>query len=183
ALHVIRVMGADGADYCAVEWRGETVAAMGLDERLTLCNLSTDFGAKAGMVEPADAVVVARNPEYRRVLDVDASALRPQVAVHPAIDNVHDIDEVAGTPLDQVFIGSCTNGRLSDLAEAAAILRGHRVHERTRTVVVPASRRVYVDALQAGYIETFALAGALVLNPGCGPCLGRQHGVVGPGEN
>src|SRR5438309_1610468 len=93
ALHVIRVMGADGADYCAVEWRGETVAAMGLDERLTLCNLSTDFGAKAGMVEPADPVVVARNPEYRRVLDVDASALRPQVAVHPAIDNVHDIDE------------------------------------------------------------------------------------------
>jgi homoaconitase/3-isopropylmalate dehydratase large subunit len=104
------------------------------------------------------------------------------VAVHPSIDNVHDIDDVAGTLLDEVFIGSCTNGRLSDLAIAAAILSGRTVHPRTRTIIVPASRGVYLDALSAGYIETFALAGALVLNPGCGPCLGRQHGVVGPGE-
>ncbi|HEX6540078.1 MAG TPA: 3-isopropylmalate dehydratase large subunit [Candidatus Dormibacteraeota bacterium] len=192
ALSVIRRVGAEGADYCAVEWSGETVAAMHMDERLTLCNLSVDFGAKAGLVEP-DAVTFAytggrgqevhpSNPRYARTLEVDASAIRPQVAVHPAIDNVQDIDDVAGTPLDEVFIGSCTNGRLSDLALAASFLEGREVHPRTRTVIVPSSRRVYMDALEAGYIETFARAGALVMNPGCGPCLGRQHGVLGPGE-
>ena len=125
----------------------------------------------------------AVDPSYVRVIEVDAASIRPQVAVHPAIDNVHDIDEVVGMPLDEVFIGSCTNGRLSDLALAAALLEGRVVHERTRTIVVPASRRVYADALRAGYIDTFIRAGALVMNPGCGPCLGRQHGVVGPGEN
>ena len=192
ALHVIRNLGADGADYCAVEWTGEAVTAMSVADRLTLCNLSTDFGAKTGLVEPdettmrhagGDAIDLHPvRPEYARTLVVDASVLRPQVAVHPSIDNVHDIDEVVGTPLDEVFIGSCTNGRLSDLALAAAIFSGRTVHPRTRTVVVPASRGVYLDALAAGYIETFARAGALVLNPGCGPCLGRQHGVVGPGE-
>jgi 3-isopropylmalate dehydratase large subunit len=192
ALNVIRHLGADGADYCAVEWTGEAVRAMSVDERLTLCNLSTDFGAKTGLVEP-DEVTLGHaggedvdlhpvRPEYARTLVIDAGTLRPQIAVHPAIDNVHDIDDVAGTPLDEVFIGSCTNGRLSDLALAAAILTGRTVHPGTRTILVPASRRVYLDALTAGYIEIFARAGALVLNPGCGPCLGRQHGVVGPGE-
>ncbi|HEV3274301.1 MAG TPA: aconitase/3-isopropylmalate dehydratase large subunit family protein, partial [Candidatus Dormibacteraeota bacterium] len=192
ALHVIARMGADGADYCAVEWGGDAVAAMSVDERLTLCNLSTDFGAKTGIVEP-DAVTFAHSggepidlrpirAGYVQTLAVDAERLRPQVAVHPSIDNVHDIDEVSGTPLDEVFIGSCTNGRLSDLAIAASILSGRAVHPTTRTIVVPASRGVYLEALSAGYIEIFARAGALVLNPGCGPCLGRQHGVVGPGE-
>ena len=192
ALHVIARMGADGADYCAVEWGGDAVAAMSVDERLTLCNLSTDFGAKTGIVEP-DAVTFAHSggepidlhpirAGYVQTLAVDAEQLRPQVAVHPSIDNVHDIDKVSGTPLDEVFIGSCTNGRLSDLAIAASILSGRTVHPTTRTIIVPASRGVYLDALSAGYIEIFARAGALVLNPGCGPCLGRQHGVVGPGE-
>jgi 3-isopropylmalate dehydratase large subunit len=193
ALHVVGRMGADGADYCAVEWAGEAVTAMSMDERLTLCNLSVDFGAKAGLIEP-DAVthaycggngssVHAQDGHAASTLTVDAATIRPQVAVFPAIDNVHDIDDVAGTALDEVFIGSCTNGRLSDLAIAAGILHGHEVHPSTRVVIVPSSRRVYLDALAAGYIETFAQAGALVLNPGCGPCLGRQHGVMGPGEN
>ncbi|HEY8674064.1 MAG TPA: 3-isopropylmalate dehydratase large subunit [Candidatus Dormibacteraeota bacterium] len=192
ALHAIRHLGADGADYCAVEWTGEAVRAMSVDERLTLCNLSTDFGAKTGLVEPDEVTLRhtgggavdlhAVRPDYARTLVIDAGTLRPQIAVHPSIDNVHDIDEVSGTPLDEVFIGSCTNGRLSDLALAAAIFAGRTVHPNTRTIVVPASRGVYLDALSAGYIEIFARAGALVLNPGCGPCLGRQHGVVGPGE-
>jgi 3-isopropylmalate dehydratase large subunit len=192
ALHVIRQVGADGADYCAVEWSGEAISAMSIDERLTLCNLSTDFGAKTGVIAP-DAVTFRHSgdeafelnpvqPEYVRTLVVDAERLRPQIAVHPSIDNVHDIDDVTGTPLDEVFIGSCTNGRLSDLAIVAAMFDGHTVHPRTRTIVVPASRGVYIDALAAGYIEIFAKAGALVVNPGCGPCLGRQHGVMGPGE-
>jgi 3-isopropylmalate dehydratase large subunit len=183
ALHVIKRMGPDGADYCAVEWGGETVAAMGIDERLTLCNLSTDFGAKTGLIETSGDGLHPDDPAYVQVLAVDAASIRPQVAVHPAIDNVHDIEDVAGTPLDEVFIGSCTNGRLSDLAQAATILRGRQVHPRTRTIIVPASRHVYRDALRAGYIEVFADAGALVLNAGCGPCLGRQHGVMAAGEN
>jgi 3-isopropylmalate dehydratase large subunit len=202
ALHVIKRSGADGADYCAVEWAGEAVDAMNVDERMTLCNLSSDFGAKTGLIAPDDVThayvhearlpdgsetglddLRAVNPSYARVIEVDAAGIRPQVAVHPAIDNVHDIDEMVGVPLDEVFIGSCTNGRLSDLALAAALLEGRVVHERTRTIVVPASRRVYADALRAGYIDTFIQAGALVMNPGCGPCLGRQHGVVAPGEN
>jgi len=193
ALHVIRRLGADAADYCAVEWSGEAVRAMSVDSRLTLCNLSVDFGAKAGLIEP-DATTFeyvggtpfelrAVRPVYAMRIEVDATSIVPQVAVHPAIDNVHDIDDVAGTPLDEVFIGSCTNGRLEDLAVVAGAFAGQQVHPRTRTVIVPASRRVYLDALAAGYIETFARAGALVLNPGCGPCLGRQHGVVAPREN
>jgi 3-isopropylmalate dehydratase large subunit len=192
ALYVIRHVGSDGADYCAVEWSGDAITAMSVDERLTLCNLSTDFGAKTGVIAP-DAVTFqhsggeafelnAVRPEYVRTVVVDAERLRPQVAVHPSIDNVHDIDDVSGTPLDEVFIGSCTNGRLSDLAIVAAMFEGQTVHPRTRTIVVPASRGVYLDALTAGYIEIFARAGALVENPGCGPCLGRQHGVMGPGE-
>ena len=192
ALNVIKHLGADGADYCAVEWTGEAVSAMSVEERLTLCNLSTDFGAKTGLVAPDEITfrhagtepidLHTTRPEYVRTLVVDAETLRPQIAMPPSIDNVHDIDELSGTPLDEVFIGSCTNGRLSDLALAAGILTGRTVNPRTRTIIVPASRGVYLDALAAGYIETFALAGALVLNPGCGPCLGRQHGVVGPGE-
>jgi len=193
ALHVIRRLGAEGADYRAVEWGGEAVTAMSMDSRLTLCNLSIDFGAKAGLIEPDEVTRAHSNgtfvdvhpvdPRYLAVHEVDASSIRPQVAVHPAIDNVHDIDDVAGTPLDEVFIGSCTNGRLEDLAIVAQAFEGREVHPRTRTVIVPGSRGVYLDALSAGYIDTFARAGALVLNPGCGPCLGRQHGVMGPGEN
>ena len=168
ALHVIAQLGADGADYCAVEWGGEAVAAMSVDERLTLCNLSTDFGAKTGIVEP-DAVTFAHSggepfelhpvrPDYARTLVVDAERLRPQVAVHPSIDNVHDIDDVSGTPLDEVFIGSCTNGRLSDLAIAASILSGrtvqsaHAHHRRagvSRRVPRCAQRRLHRD-LRAG---------------------------------
>ena len=104
------------------------------------------------------------------------------MAIPPAADNVHDIADVAGTPIDEVYIGSCTNGRLEDIEVTAAYLAGHTVHPGTRTVVVPASRRIYTEALRRGWIEVIIEAGALVMNPGCGPCLGRQHGVVAAGE-
>ena len=194
ALHVLRRIGADGADYLAVEWGGPVVRAMSLDQRLTLCNLSTDMGGKAGLCEvdattlaqstPDDGVPVPEvsSPRYVDVLEVDASAIAPQVACPPSADNVRDIDAVAGTPIDEVFIGSCTNGRLEDIEVAARYLAGRTVHASTRTVVVPASRLVYTEALRRGLIETIVEAGALVMNPGCGPCLGRQHGVMAPGE-
>jgi 3-isopropylmalate/(R)-2-methylmalate dehydratase large subunit/methanogen homoaconitase large subunit len=193
ALSVIRRLGAEGANYLAVEWGGEAVEAMSIDQRLTLANLTVDFGGKAGLIEP-DAVTAAYlgdsevsdlhpiRPEYKSVIDVDARDVQPQVACPPAIDNVKDLGDVVGLELDEVFVGSCTNGRLDDLAIVASYLEGRQVHPRTRTIVVPASKKVYMDALELGYIETFLKAGALVMNAGCGPCLGRQHGVLAAGE-
>ena len=194
ALQVIRRLGAEGANYLAVEWGGETVQRMSLDQRLTLANLSADMGGKAGLCEvddttlrgtsPIEGVPIPRPraPRYAETLHIDVSGLQPQVAMPPAADNVHDIADVAGTPIDEVYIGSCTNGRLEDIEVTASYLAGHTVHPNTRTVVVPASRRIYTDALRRGWIETIIEAGALVMNPGCGPCLGRQHGVVAAGE-
>ncbi|HWF57191.1 MAG TPA: 3-isopropylmalate dehydratase large subunit [Candidatus Dormibacteraeota bacterium] len=194
ALHVLGRIGADGADYLAVEWGGETVRAMSLDQRLTLANLSADMGGKAGLCEVDEVTLAAarpgegtevprlRNPRYTEVLHIDVSALEPQVAVPPAADQVRGVTEMAGTRIDEVFIGSCTNGRLEDMEIVAAHLAGRQVHPQTRTVVVPASRRIYMEALRRGWIETIVEAGALVMNPGCGPCLGRQHGVVAAGE-
>jgi 3-isopropylmalate dehydratase large subunit len=194
ALHVLGRIGGDGADYMAVEWGGATVERMTLDQRLTLANLSADMGAKAGLCEVDDTTLRGttcddgvpiprpRSPRYADTLHIDVEGLQPQVAVPPAADNVHDIAEVAGTPIDEVYIGSCTNGRLEDIEVVARYLAGHSVHANTRTVVVPASRRIYMEALRRGWIEAIIEAGALVMNPGCGPCLGRQHGVVAAGE-
>jgi 3-isopropylmalate dehydratase large subunit len=194
ALHVLGRIGADGADYMAVEWGGATVAAMSLDQRQTLANLSADMGGKAGLCEvdevtlaaaqPREGTVVPRlrNPGYADVLHIDVAELEPQVAVPPAADQVRGVTELIGMRIDEVFIGSCTNGRLEDMEVVAAHLAGRQVHPQTRTVVVPASRRIYTEALRRGWIETIVEAGALVMNPGCGPCLGRQHGVVAAGE-
>jgi 3-isopropylmalate dehydratase large subunit len=194
ALHVLGRIGGDGADYMAVEWGGETVERMSLDQRLTLANLSADMGGKAGLCEVDDTTLAGsspvegvpiprpRSPHYADVLHVDVSSLQPQVAMPPAADNVHDIGDIEGTPIDEVYIGSCTNGRLEDMEVVAGYLAGRTVHPNTRTVVVPASRRIYTEALRRGWIETIIEAGALVMNPGCGPCLGRQHGVVAAGE-
>jgi homoaconitase/3-isopropylmalate dehydratase large subunit len=167
---------------------------MSLDQRLTLANLSADMGGKAGLCEVDDTTLHAttpiedvpiprpRAPRYADTLHIDAASLQPQVAMPPAADNVHDITDVAGTPIDEVYIGSCTNGRLDDIEVTARYLAGQTVHPNTRTIVVPASRRIYIEALRRGWIETIIEAGALVMNPGCGPCLGRQHGVVAAGE-
>jgi 3-isopropylmalate dehydratase large subunit len=193
ALNVIRQIGAEGANYMSIEWTGAPVRAMSIDERMTLANLSVDAGAKSGLIEADDVTAEylgnpnivrlrAHDGRYARELVVDISAIEPQVAVHPSIDNVHDISDVVGTRLDEVFIGSCTNGRIEDLALVAEMLEGRELDKRVRTVIVPASRRIYREALDRGYIATFIDAGALVMNAGCGPCLGRQHGVAGPGE-
>lgn len=192
ALHVIGRLGAEGANYLSVEWTGETVAAMSIEQRLTLANLTVDFGGKAGLIEPDD--VTARylgepavdlhpvDAVYRQSLDIDAEQVEPQIACPPAIDNVQNLSTVEGLPLDEIFIGSCANGRLEDLAIVAGYFDGRQVHTGTRTIIVPASKQVYMEALERGYIATFMKAGAMVMNAGCGPCLGRQHGVLGAGE-
>jgi 3-isopropylmalate/(R)-2-methylmalate dehydratase large subunit/methanogen homoaconitase large subunit len=193
ALKVIRELGAEGANYLAVEWGGEAVAAMSMDQRLTLANLTVDFGGKAGLIEPDEvtraflgdaetADLHPQQPTYLSRLEVDAETLEPQIACPPAIDNVQDLSTVEGLELDEVFIGSCANGRLEDLALVAGYFDGRQVHPRTRTMVVPGSKKIYMEALQLGYVETFMKAGAIVMNAGCGPCLGRQGGVLAPGE-
>jgi len=207
-LKMIRIVGAEGANYLAVEYGGPAVEAMTMDQRFTLANMAVDMGGKAGLIAPdattrryleeigrhrflpapADRIPAddlglrPRRPTYRQVIELDASSVEPQIACPPAIDNVRDLHEVRGLPLDEIYVGSCTNGRLEDLAVVASYLKGRQVHPRTRTIVVPASKQVYMDALEAGYLQTIMEAGATVMNAGCGPCLGRHQGVLAAGE-
>jgi methanogen homoaconitase large subunit len=194
ALMVIGENGADGATYKAVEYTGPAVEDLSISGRMTLCNLGVEMGAKAAMVPPdrkTDAWLAgrARRP-YQPVLsdpgsynceyEYDISDLEPQVAEPFRVDNVRPVSELAGLEIDQVFIGTCTNGRLEDLAVAARILKGGRV--LARTLVIPASRQILQEALQSGIIQTLVEAGAMIGPPGCGPCLGAHMGVLAEGE-
>ena len=191
-LALARELDVDGATYMAIEYSGDAVEAMDISERMTLANMSIEMGAKAGLVEP-DAVTLAYlasrareafepvypdRPQYARVIELDVSALGPQIASPHEVSNVGPIGAVEGTPLDQVFIGTCTNGRLDDLAIAAAVLQGRTVNPATRLIVTPASREVYIEALRRGYIQVLMEAGAQITNAGCGPCIGRHQGVL-----
>jgi len=194
ALMVIGELGADGATYRAVEYTGPAIEQMSISGRMTLCNLGVEMGAKAAIV-PADRrtdewLAGRAREQYRPVYsdpgtydceyEFDVSDLVPLVAEPFRVDNVRPASDLAGLPVDQVFIGTCTNGRLEDLAAAARILKGKQV--RARTLVIPASRQVLMEALEAGIIETLVAAGAMIGPPGCGPCLGAHMGVLGEGE-
>jgi len=198
-LHLVGKLGAAGAAFRVLEFHGEAIRAMPTSGRLTLCNMAVEAGATSGIV-PADAETLRYLREeagvqdavplvppdadapYERSLDVDASSLEPQVACPHTVDNVRGVGEVAGRHVDQIVIGSCTNGRLDDLAIAARILRGRTVAAGTRMLVFPASGRIYQQALAAGYLADLAGAGAVVMNAGCGPCLGVHEGALGDGE-
>jgi 3-isopropylmalate/(R)-2-methylmalate dehydratase large subunit len=173
------------------------VEEMSIASRMVLCNMAAEMGAKAGVVEPdektrswltgrtsADFQEVFADPDaaYERVIEYDVTELDPQVARPHTVDNVVPITEVAGTRIDQAFIGTCTNGRLEDFRVAARILRGRRIAPNTRLLILPASREVLLAALADGIIADLVTAGAVVLNPGCGPCLGAHQGVMAPGE-
>ncbi len=196
-LHIIGMLGADGADYCSVEFHGETIRSMSIASRMVLSNLSMEMGAKVAFVLPDDKtvqyvrqrsdkkfelVLPDADAAYVRTLEIDAGELDSQVACPHSVDNVRPVRDIAGLKIDQALIGSCTNGRLEDLAIAAEIIDNKKVHPEVRLLVIPASRRVYLDALAKGYIETFVKAGGLVLNPGCGPCLGAHQGLLAPDE-
>jgi 3-isopropylmalate/(R)-2-methylmalate dehydratase large subunit/methanogen homoaconitase large subunit len=195
-LKVAKELDVDGATYNALEYGGPLVEDMGLSDRLTLANMSVEMGAKAGLIEPNQEVVAyaearsgdavpdlhPRNPKYRRVIEIDASDLEPQVACPSEVSNVVGVSRVEGEHIDQVFIGTCTNGRLEDLEIAASILGGQKVSPDTRLVVTPASTEVYLQALKSGAIAALVEAGAQVTNPGCGPCIGRHQGVLAAGE-
>jgi methanogen homoaconitase large subunit len=194
ALMVIGDLGADGANYQAVEYVGPVVESLSLSGRMTLCNLGIEMGAKAAIVPPdekTDAFLKGRaKGEYTSVrsdpgsydceLEYDVSELEPLVAVPFRVDNVVPVSDLEGREIDQVFIGTCTNGRLEDLEAAARVLKGKKV--KARTLVIPASREVLLEALRNGIIETLIEAGAMIGPPGCGPCLGAHMGVLGEGE-
>ena len=196
-LHIIGDLGADGADYRSVEFAGETVETMSVGSRMVLCNMAAEMGAKNGLVLPdettrrwlqgrVDAGYEEVHPDadavYERVIEYDVSTLAPQVAKPHRVDNVGNVAETAGTRIDQALIGTCTNGRLEDLEAVAAVLRGRHIAPTVRLLVLPASREVLLAALEAGVITDLVTAGATVLNPGCGPCLGAHEGCMAPGE-
>jgi methanogen homoaconitase large subunit len=194
-LNAIKHIGVDGATYKAMEYYGSAIEDLSIAGRMTLCNMAIEMGGKAGIVPPdkktdeflrgraVDAytpVYADEDAQYCEDIHIDVDDLPPQVARPHSVDNVCDVDEVAGTAIDQVFIGSCTNGRLEDLEAAARILKGHSV--AVRTIVIPASRTVLLEAIEKGYVFTIIEAGATLGPPGCGPCLGAHLGVLAEGE-
>ncbi len=197
-LYTIGQLGAAGADYLALEFTGEAVARMGMAERLTMCNMSVECGAKVGIMAADETTLaylrdrterplepVASDPDaaFAAVREFDVSAIVPQVSCPHAVDNVAPIGEVAGLPIQQVYLGTCTNGRLEDLRIAAEILASRRVHQDCRLLVGPASREVYLQSVKEGILAVLVEAGATINPPGCGPCSGTHLGVPADGEN
>ena len=197
-LFLIGRIGADGATYMSLEFSGECVNAMSISERLTIANMAVEAGAKVGLF-PADETTReyleshGRGPQFRalradadaaydRVVEIDASGIDPMVARPHAVDNCASVGEVKGIKVQQVFIGTCTNGRLDDIEVAASMLKGKRCHHETRLLVTPASREVLLGALKAGHIQTLIEAGAIVLPPGCAGCVGVHQGILGDDE-
>jgi 3-isopropylmalate/(R)-2-methylmalate dehydratase large subunit len=198
-LYLIGKITADGANYMALEFTGSTIDRMIMSERLTLCNMAIEAGAKVGlilsdnvtreylsergrpgkfrMVKPdADAV-------YEKVIDVDVSGLPPVIALPHTVDNVRRIDEVEPVFIQQVFIGTCTNGRIEDLEIVSKIWKNRKKHPLTRVIITPASKDVYSEAAKRGYLEQFAQFGAAITTPGCGACVGVHGGILGDNEN
>jgi 3-isopropylmalate/(R)-2-methylmalate dehydratase large subunit len=196
-LHTIGRIGVDGATYRAMEFTGEAVRRLPVDQRLTLCNMAIEAGGKSGIVAPDEVTLEyvkarAKRPwklyesdpdaRYHAEYEWDVGTLDLQVACPYSPDNVRPVSEVAGIDVDQVFIGSCTNARMEDLRIAAEIMRGRRVAPYVRCIVIPATHEVFVQAMREGLIEVFTAAGCAVAESTCGPCLGGHHGVLGPEE-
>ncbi len=196
-LHIIGRIGADGANYKACEFYGDTIENFSIDSRMCICNQAMEMGAKAAIIFPDKKTVdfcnFKKNEFIRKIIsdddasfeksfDFDVSDIEPQIACPDRVDNVVSVGKVADIEIDQAVLGSCTNGRLEDLAVAAEILKGETVSKRVRMIVVPASRLIYIEAIKKGYIQTFVKAGATIVNPGCGPCLGLHQGVLAEEE-
>jgi len=197
-LHLIGQIGADGATYQALEFGGDTVDKMSMAQRFTIANMAVEAGAKAGLFaadKTTQHYLTAQgrgnhyqpiSPDtdalYEQTININTANLEPTVSKPHTVDNTALARELKGTKIQQVFIGTCTNGRLEDLALAANILKGKKRHPETRLIVVPASRQILLAAIKAGYIQTLIEAGAAILSPGCGPCIGLHQGVLGDGE-
>jgi len=190
SLYLCGLLGLDGATYQAVEFHG--LDWLDLDGRETLASMTTELGAKVGIVPPTgpamagfdvpDWLAVQNGAQYIRTIEVDLDALGPQVSVPYRVDDVHPIGEAEGTPVDLVFVGTCTNGRMKDLRAAAEILDGKQVADGVRLLVIPASHSILQEAVSDGTLTMLLNAGATLGTPGCGPCIGRHMGVIGEGE-
>ena len=196
-LHLIGTIGVDGALYKSLEFGGEGVASLSMDDRFTIANMAIEAGAKNGIfpvddktrayldgrvTRPWEAVEPDPDAEYEQEVVIDLDTLQPTVALPHLPSNTRTVDQVAGTHIDQVVIGSCTNGRLDDLRQAAAVLKGRKVHDGVRCIVIPATQQITLDAMAEGLIQTFIEAGCAVSTPTCGPCLGGHMGVLSDGE-
>jgi 3-isopropylmalate/(R)-2-methylmalate dehydratase large subunit len=199
-LYLIGKISAEGANFKVIEFHGEAIRNMPTSGRLTICNMSVEAGATSGIVPPDDETrrylkeiagvqeaVATLSPDpdavYQHTIEINAATLEPQIACPHTVDNVKPVNAVLGTPVQQIVIGSCTNGRLDDIETAANILRGRKVARGVRMLVFPASGRIFREAMAKGYIATLMEAGAVVANSGCGPCLGIHQGALGDGES
>ncbi len=197
-LYLIGQIGADGATYKSLEFGGEALAGLTVSQRLTIANMVVEAGAKVGLF-PSDETTreflkqhgrvdkyrplsADHGAAYERVISVNLEQLEPMLSLPHTVDNVRPVDQMKGIEVQQAFIGTCTNGRLEDLATAAEILRGQKRHPGTRLLIAPASRQVLVSAIEQGHIQTLVEAGAIILPPGCAACLGIHQGVLGDGE-
>ncbi len=197
-LYIIGKLSAKGANFKVLEFHGPAIKTMDTSGRLVLCNMAVEAGATAGIV-PADAITLEylrqagvkdgievlqpdEDAVYDRTFEVDVSELDYQIACPHTVDNVKDIDVVKGTKIQQIVLGSCTNGRLDDICVAADILEGCKIASDVRMLIFPASARIYQEAMDAGYLRTLSRAGAVIMNPGCGCCLGIHQGALGDGE-
>jgi 3-isopropylmalate/(R)-2-methylmalate dehydratase large subunit len=198
-LHLVGLLTAEGANFRVIEFHGDAIRQMSTSGRLTICNMSVEAGATSGIV-PADEeterylraeagveglierTAADADASYAQVIEIDAATLAPQIACPHTVDNVKPVDQVVGTKVNQIVIGSCTNGRLDDLEIAAQILKGRKVASGVRMLVFPASWRIYKEAMKRGYLMDLAEAGAVIVNPGCGCCLGVHQGALGDGE-
>ncbi len=196
-LHTIGDIGVDGALYATMEFHGEAIDELSMDGRFSMANMAIEAGGKAGLFkvdQKTSEYVTARskraytayNPDpdaqYERVIEYDASKIEPQVAFPHLPSNTNPISAVGEVPIDQVVIGSCTNGRLDDMVIAAEVLRGQKVNPKVRCIIIPGSQQVYLQALEMGLLKTFIEAGAVVSTPTCGPCLGGYMGILAEGE-
>jgi len=196
-LKVAKGIGTDGAIYKQLEFGGSLIGTLSIAQRMIFPNMSVEIGAKAGFVEPDEKMVAYlkersdvpfevigpdADAEYEETLTFDATGLEPQVATPHDVDQVFDISELKKVKVDQLMVGTCCNGRLEDIEVTAKILRGKKIAPGVRFLAFPASMQIYKEALQRGYLETLIDAGVMVMNPGCGPCMGAHEGVLAPGE-
>ncbi|MGQ9514251.1 MAG: 3-isopropylmalate dehydratase large subunit [Thermoproteota archaeon] len=197
ALYLIGKLGSEGANYKSIEFSGDTIRRMGIGQRMTLCNMVVEAGAKAGLV-PSDLETkkfleksgrggfrqIDSDPdaEFEEIMEIEAKELRPMVALPDSVDNVKPIDELGEVAIDIVFVGSCTNGRIEDLQVVAKILSGRKLCKGTRLIVTPSSKRTLIEAIEDGTLQTILSAGASVTPPGCGVCFGALGGVPADGE-
>jgi 3-isopropylmalate/(R)-2-methylmalate dehydratase large subunit len=196
-LKILGDLSETGALYKAVEYRGQAISDLSIDGRIAVCGLTLEMGGKIGVIEadekvveymkertkaPFDIIRADKDAKYENSYHYDVSQLEPQIATPPRIDMVKDVREVEGIKIDQCYIGSCVNGGLEDVAMAAKVLKGRKVHPEVRCIIAPQSKEIYLSGLKNGHIQKLYEAGALLAPPGCGPCAGGHMGILAPGE-